>query len=662
MTQTVIGPMAEIGIKPDSPLVERHWLNRAAWKGHTSRQETRSLLALAEASGLSDRDILRVLRGIIQCSPVGFPALKTSIDRLLTVSSANFNTELMSWVKELKAYGLPKEVDTERFAWAYQMLAFAKKYPFGDTDCDRLREDEGLRTFWVQERKNQLTNRRWREESESGFFDTLVARVDEFLGEPPSWNELCVSGDFGPGTAEGFNFDHTRTSPAYKLATQLTHLPGNTDLALLLLNSSRLWRESVEGLHGREACVVVPGSSQFTVRKDALVNRVCFKEPLVELFLQHGLGRAIRTRFKAEQRDLSVAWTTNQKLARLGSLTGIWATVDLSSASDSITTCMVSSIMSGEKSRKWYEIMQRLRCKTGSCIAPSTENLERFRHRFELFSSMGNGFTWELESMLFYCVLTSIVPGVWVKHHDKDVLRWPHIGVYGDDLVFPGCYADRVYSTLEWLGFTVNGSKSFVSGPFRESCGADYHSGIAVRPLAVKQKIDNCFDLIGLANRMLLHSEKAKEDGFKIFGRLKTVWHGLVQSLPPLIAELNATPIGIPDGLWSPGLTVLMNNRIGPKGWRWNPSFTTAIPSLGWNPQYRLIVPKARSVNLLEEKWCFDGVSYAANGQNLLAAKLLAMAPKELNKWATIENTGASGERVGTRGRISPSIGWRAFC
>jgi hypothetical protein len=85
---------------------------------------------------------------------------------------------------------------------------------------------------------------------------------------------------------------------------------------------------------------------------------------------------------------------------------------------------------------------------------------------------MGNGFTFELESLLFYSVVRTIVP--------RD--RLSDCGVYGDDIIVPQEYAVEVIKALNFLGFRVNGSKSFLAGSFFESCGADFFEGQNVRP------------------------------------------------------------------------------------------------------------------------------------------------------------------------------------
>jgi hypothetical protein len=51
------------------------------------------------------------------------------------------------------------------------------------------------------------------------------------------------------------------------------------------------------------------------------------------------------------------------------------------------------------------------------------------------------------------------------------------VRVYGDDIVVPVDYARSVADELEAYGLKVNRRKSFWTGKFRESCGAEYYDG-----------------------------------------------------------------------------------------------------------------------------------------------------------------------------------------
>jgi hypothetical protein len=120
-------------------------------------------------------------------------------------------------------------------------------------------------------------------------------------------------------------------------------------------------------------------------------------------------------------------------------------------------------------------------------------------HVNEMFSSMGNGFTFELETLIFYSVARTCayfrgISGV--------------ISVYGDDIICPSMLADDLTWVLEYLGFTVNTEKSFVSGPFRESCGGHYHNGVDVTPFYLRKPIETLVDLIHVANAIRLWSDR----------------------------------------------------------------------------------------------------------------------------------------------------------
>lgn len=90
---------------------------------------------------------------------------------------------------------------------------------------------------------------------------------------------------------------------------------------------------------------------------------------------------------------------------------------------------------------------------------------------------MGNGYTFELETLLFSCACRAVaeMEGVALNHSN--------FSVYGDDIVAPSALYDPICSALRFLGFQPNLSKSFNSGPFRESCGGDYFRGEFVRPI-----------------------------------------------------------------------------------------------------------------------------------------------------------------------------------
>jgi hypothetical protein len=201
----------------------------------------------------------------------------------------------------------------------------------------------------------------------------------------------------------------------------------------------------------------------------------------------------IRRRLRRFGIDLNTQ-ENNQRLAKAASVSASadWeasqlATVDFSSASDSISREVVRALLPA----RWYQLLDSTRCKVGALPDGKVVTWEKF-------SSMGNGFTFELESLIFFCA-------AWACK-DLAAVEGP-ISVFGDDVILPnGAYS--LFSEFStFLGFRVNPSKSFSTGYFRESCGVYYFSGLDCKPLFLKEKLSEIETVYKLANglRLLAH-------------------------------------------------------------------------------------------------------------------------------------------------------------
>lgn len=238
--------------------------------------------------------------------------------------------------------------------------------------------------------------------------------------------------------------------------------------------------------------VIRQGNKVTFVPKDATKERTIAIEPRWNVYFQKGVGTYIRNRLRKFGIDLDDQ-TRNQSLAAIGSRTGTLATLDLKSASDTIATQLVHEIVDDD----WYWLLNSLRSKCYEMDGKSKA--------YHKFSSMGNGFTFELESAIFFCILWSIVGD------------YNRISVYGDDLVVPVEYVDEVVTVLRELGFETNGSKSFHSSEFRESCGCDYFMGEFVTPIYVKENpYETCSpaDIIAYHNRVFELCARTHGSGF----------------------------------------------------------------------------------------------------------------------------------------------------
>jgi hypothetical protein len=139
---------------------------------------------------------------------------------------------------------------------------------------------------------------------------------------------------------------------------------------------------------------------------------------------------------------------------------------------------------------------------------PSIEVKGRGSLKLEMLSTMGNGTTFPIQTLLFSAVVvaTQKVLGTRVSEGPPWVNElW---GVFGDDIICPRAISDRVISTLKILGFKLNYDKTFTEGPFRESCGADYHVGYNVRPVFLKETLDAPHALYSAINRLIRWSVK----------------------------------------------------------------------------------------------------------------------------------------------------------
>jgi hypothetical protein len=126
------------------------------------------------------------------------------------------------------------------------------------------------------------------------------------------------------------------------------------------------------------------------------------------------------------------------------------------------------------------------------------------RHKLEKFSAMGNAFTFELETLVFWALSKS------VAINNSDPLG--EVLVYGDDIVIAAKHFDSLVYTLNYCGFQVNTEKSFCSGPFYESCGKHFFNGDEVTPVYQKETLDKPEELLRLHNRLVRWGQRIHGD------------------------------------------------------------------------------------------------------------------------------------------------------
>jgi hypothetical protein len=233
----------------------------------------------------------------------------------------------------------------------------------------------------------------------------------------------------------------------------------------------------------------------------------------------------------------------NQRMAYMASITGEQATVDAKSASNSVTSALVWKYLgdhphSEKYDPTWYRLLEVLR--STHALVESPDGKTKKLHEYELFSAMGCGFTFELESLIFWTL-------AWAVCQDLGIP--PNISVYGDDLICPVEAMPLLTEVYSYCGFRFNTDKTFADPEpsFRESCGKHYLRGVDVSPFYVDTELDSVSSIVLLANnitRWALNPGGGSRDG-----RLLPVWSWVVSHLPDWVMHC-----GIPLGEQDDGL------------------------------------------------------------------------------------------------------------
>lgn len=310
----------------------------------------------------------------------------------------------------------------------------------------------------------------------ANFLDNVKKRVASILGNlPPDLN-----GRFGPGAT------FSTSSHASTVCDKMQNRPTMTSLADPFLY---YWKETAwfRGLAmERPDCTqpsLVRGNRFTSVPKDATKNRGIAIEPEINGFYQLAVHEEMRKRLYRVGLDLEHGQALHRRMAREASSKGNFCTIDLSSASDTICKVLVELLLP----QQWYLVLASLR-------SPLTKVGEEWYY-LEKFSSMGNGFTFELETLVFACITAEAIAQMGgPASFGNEVL------VYGDDIICRTEYAQGVLAVLKFCGFEPNLRKTATSGYFRESCGGDYFNGECVIPFRLRKLPSHPSEWIALSN------------------------------------------------------------------------------------------------------------------------------------------------------------------
>lgn len=380
---------------------------------------------------------------------------------------------------------------TDHFV-ANQFAALVRKYPWPKHESISFDPRmTAIKKFAASEAKCLETDARFEPDFNKGPYAELLAKARNFiryvLGDSPDMERIYANCGFGPGANIGVHGNDTSFSrkiseswsvspDAYAYAFEAVKrdfhlveylLSDSNGVSLTCFDHAsfvKKMRDKVVWCHNNKIAFVA---------KTAKTDRSIAVEPLLNSYIQKGIDTHMRKLLARVGIDLSDQGL-NARMARIGSFpesVNPYVTIDLASASDSISTELVRELLPPD----WFSLLNATRSKS--------YEIDGVIKPFNKFCSMGNGFCFPLETLIFAAICSACGAGN---------PGFPNFSVYGDDIIVRQSIAEAVLDMLSFCGFEANKSKTFLTGPFRESCGKDWYNGVDVRPFTLD------FDLTSL--------------------------------------------------------------------------------------------------------------------------------------------------------------------
>jgi len=220
-----------------------------------------------------------------------------------------------------------------------------------------------------------------------------------------------------------------------------------------------------------------------SVPKTMKTPRIIAIEPTAMQYAQQAILRSFREAIQGNLLDSFIGLddqTPNQRMARQGSVRLDLATLDLSEASDRVSSECVSNLLANH--RHLHDAV--FACRSRRALLPGGDVISLSK-----FASMGSALCFPMEASVF---LVAIILGI-----EQDLGRpftrqdlqslVGRVRVFGDDIIVPVDHVRSVIASLEYFGLKVNTNKSFWNGKFRESCGKEYFDGTDVSVVRVRR-------------------------------------------------------------------------------------------------------------------------------------------------------------------------------
>lgn len=495
-------------------------------QGRLDKKVARLLLKQPKDAGIND--VKKVARAL-------YRGLKTPISSglLLALDRGEIDT-LATTSVDPRSYQTADEFYVDACASSF-LSKFSELALMGQSSLDP--KAAALESFFQAESQCKSTNERL-EAYVAGYVsptnpevERVIARAKGFIKSvlPPVPKLEDIEVKFGPGSTSQCSGD------SVTLADKLVAYPemtiGSRHLVDVVKNSP-FWFDLIAKVHprclhkaryvtddfgdvhliGTIAPKLVPGNRFVLVPKNAKTHRGICIEPHTLSCIQLCVGSILSQVLGNIGITKEVAQMVHGRLAREASLGRGLCTIDLKAASDTIAWELVKLLLPTD----WFEFLASLRCDNTLVEGEWIE--------VEKFSSMGNGFTFELETLVFYALSRAA----------SDLVDGPYqstVAVFGDDIITSSASSKLLLDSFNFLGFTVNQSKTFIGNDgFNESCGQDFFKGVAVRPFFLKDPPCYVTDWYGVCNGIWAMATKS---GTEVFDdRFRSAWLTALGAIP----------------------------------------------------------------------------------------------------------------------------------
>ncbi len=293
--------------------------------------------------------------------------------------------------------------------------------------------------------------------------------------------------------------------------------------------------------------------------------RLIAAEPTCHQWIQGGLQRWLEQAIPKTILGNCIDFRS-QKTSRLLALESSgsrqYCTIDLSSASDRLTTRLVEYCFQGNRS-----LLDALHACRTRCVEVEPHELILLRK----FSTQGSACTFPVQTIVFSLLAIWACALTYNKKDWKSLTGFAkQVRVFGDDIIVPNDVYPVLTSLLGECQLKVNESKSFSNGKFRESCGMDAYDGQDVTPAYFRQ-------LLGSAPTSLESVIQCSNNFHK-----KGYWHAadyllktvLVQDLAKIpVVRIHEDSDGRTQDDGALGLASFTGSSVQHLPRRWNPDY-----------------------------------------------------------------------------------------